>query len=310
MWETGQNIVVRLRPDLCQTVLVLGAGASAHLGFPLGPELCSKIIDNTSDSNASSFKELCEMRFPNESISSFHDQLNKSYPHSIDEFLSDRPEFIDVGRAAIGQVVIACEDEKRLRRRDDNWYGLLRNRIKADIERNECRPIIVTFNYDLSLEKFLYDFAASTFPRYASINSLKDVVRILHVHGRLGYLDYEVTNSPRRSYGGHHSPSEILAASQGIRVPSQLDSDHGKNMLTAQEAIKQAKCVIFLGFGYDDMNLERLRVGMYEPGKYFGTAYGLESPRNHDLSDMGISLGDRGLRISDYLASLTCWTVN
>lgn len=306
MWKTGHNRVVDLLPDKCRTVLVLGAGASAHLGFPLGPQLCSEITHNTSDRDASSFKNLLEMGFPHEMICSFHEEIRKSHPNSIDEFLSDRPDFVDVGRAAIAQILIGCENEARLQNRDDNWYGLLRNRIKADINSNRWRPMIVTFNYDLSLDKFLHDFVASTFPGHASINDIP------HVHGRLGYLDYEVSNTPRRSYGGGASPSDILAASRGIRVPSQLDNDYGSNMLIAQDAIKKAKCVIFLGFGYDDPNLARLRVDNWEPGKFFGTAYKLDRARIQDLETLtknGLSLGDPNRGISDYLPSAACWNV-
>jgi hypothetical protein len=170
--------------------------------------------------------------------------------------------------------------------------------------------VIVTFNYDLSLDKFLYDFLSSTFPRYATINTLDGAVWILHVHGRLGYLDYEVTHSPRRSYGGPVSASEILAASQGIRIPSQLPNDYGRDMVIAQEAIKQAKRVIFIGFGYDDANLDRLRVNSWEPGKYFGTGYKLAKARIQELltlSEKRLSLGDSNLGISDYLLSAPCW---
>ena len=257
-----------------------------------------------------SFQELLAMAFPHETIRLFHDQIEKSYARSIDEFLADRIEFIDVGRASIAQVLIMHEDDKLLRMRDDNWYGLLRNRIKKDIDRNSFSPVIVTFNYDLSLDKFLYDFLSSTFPRYARINTLEGVVRILHVHGRLGFLDYESTRTPRRSYGGPVSPSDILATSQGIRVPSQLPNDYGRDMVVAQEAIKQAKRVIFLGFGYDDTNLDRLGVDTKEPDKYFGTAYRLGKGRIQELLSLSgkrLSLGDQNLEIADYLLSAAYW---
>jgi hypothetical protein len=310
MWHTANNLNVDLRPDECRTVLVLGAGASSHLGFPLGPELLSTIIKNTSDPDGNFFKELLGMNFSQETIRFFREHLEKSFPHSVDEFFENRPEFIDVGRASIAQVLIEREDESLLRNRDDNWYRLLRDRIKGEIDGNGFRPVIVTFNYDLSLEKFLYDFLSSTFPRYATINTLTNVVRILHVHGRLGYLDYEAPRTPSRSYGGPVSRREILAASQGIRVPSQLTNDYGGDMVYAQEAIKQAKRVIFLGFGYDDRNLHRLRVDNWEPGKYFGTAYGLGETRIQRLLNVSqerLSLAPSTLRIYDYLASAACW---
>jgi hypothetical protein len=290
--------------------LVLGAGASSHVGFPLGPELLSTIIKNTLDPDGNSVQELLAMAFPQETIRSFHEQLEKSFPQSIDEFLEDRAEFIDVGRASIAQVLIRHENEGLLRNRDDNWYRLLRDRIKENIGRYRPGPLIVTFNYDLSLDKFLYDFISSTFPRYATINAFEGVVHILHVHGRLGYLDYEAPRTRSRSYGGTVRPGEILAASQDIRVPSQLTNDHGGDMAYAKEAIKQAKRVIFLGFGYDDTNLHRLGVDNWEPGKYFGTAYGLGEARIQRLlnvSQKRLSLALSTLRIYEYLASAACW---
>jgi hypothetical protein len=311
MWQPSkENFFIHFKPGECRTVLVVGAGASAHLGFPLGDELCCTIISNTRNPDSNPFKDLVSMGFAHEAIISFHENLERSLPHSIDEFLSDRSEFIDVGRAAIAQVLIGHEDEKRLRQRDDNWYGLLRDRIKAAIQRNEFSPVIVTFNYDLSLDKFLYDFLSSTFSRYAQMDTLEDAVRVFHVHGRLGYLEYEVTHTPRRSYGKPLSPNEILAASQGIRVISQLDNDFGRDMVFAQEAIKQGERVIFLGFGYDDMNLDRLRIGTWESGKYFGTAFKLGESRFSELlrqSANKFNLGKQDVGICDYLRTTDCW---
>ena len=104
MWQPGKNRHIHLMPDQSRTVLVLGAGASTHLGFPLGPQLCLKIIENTSDPKRKPFIDLLAMGFSDHEIRSFHDQLEKSFPASIDEFFSDRTDYIEVGRAAIAQV--------------------------------------------------------------------------------------------------------------------------------------------------------------------------------------------------------------
>jgi len=318
MWQTAKNIFDRNSPHEIHTVLVLGAGASAHLGYPLGPKLCTIIIKNTSKQNSNTYTELLEMGFNNEKINKFHDQLSRSCPSSIDEFLSDRREFIDIGCAAITQNLIRYEDENQLHIRDNNWYVLLRDRVKSDINRNIWPPVIVTFNYDLSLDKFLYDFITSTYPRDASITTLQNRVLIYHVHGRLGCLDYETGQNSHRTYGVFVSPREILAIGQGIRIPCQLENDYGKDMIGAQKAINKAKRVIFLGFGYDKMNLDRLRVDsslnkMKWDGvdKYFGTAYKLSRDRIQkieELSENRLTLGDPNQTIFDYLSSaLACW---
>lgn len=303
-----ENSFVHFRRDECRVVLVLGAGASAHLGFPLGADLCSRIISNTRNPQFGPYKELLSMGFLDGDIMTFHESFEKSSPRSIDEFLSDRPEFTEIGRAAIAQILIGCEDEKRLRERDGNWYRLLRDRIRAEVLDNQFSPVIVTFNYDLSLDKFLYDFLSSTFPRYAKLKTLEEAIRIFHVHGRLGHLDYE--DSQCRSYGKSISLIDLQKASQGIRVVSELDNDFGRDMVFAQKAIDDAERVIFLGFGYDDLNLERLRISSWKIGKFFGTALDLDRERHEKLlqkTQKKITLAKNDVEIYDYLQTAECW---
>jgi len=127
---------------------------------------------------------------------------------SIDEFLGDRPEYTDVGRAAIAQVLIGCEREKSLLERQNNWYSLLRDRIKSDIDRNTYPPIIVTVNYDLSLDQSIYNSLSSTVEQFRTMKTLADALQIFHVHGQLGFLDFETEQPVRRIYGKSNSPDE------------------------------------------------------------------------------------------------------
>ncbi len=310
IWQPyKENSFVHFKRDECRVVLVLGAGASAHLGFPTGGDLCSRIISNTRNPQSEPYKELLDMGFLEEDITAFHESIEKSFSQSIDEFLSDRPEFTEIGRAAVAQILIGCEDEKRLRERKGNWYGLLRDRIKAEVVNNQFSPVIVTFNYDLSLDKFLYDFLSSTFPRYAKLKTLEEAIRIFHVHGRLGYLEYE-DSQWCRSYAQSTSPIELRKASQGIRVVSELDKDFGRDMVFAQKAIDEAEKVIFLGFGYDDLNLDRLRVSSWKSGKFFGTALNVDQERRKKLlqkTQERITLAKSDVGVYEYLQTAECW---
>jgi len=314
MWKTGKNIIVHPWPQEIQTVLVLGAGASAHLGYPLGLKLTENMIENTHDLSSSSFRQLVEMGFSGDLISEFSDHLAKSLPPSIDEFLSHRREFVDIGRACIGQELIKYEDEKIVRSRNNNWYACwLRDQAKEAIEKNILGPIVVTFNYDRSLEKFLGDFISSTYPQRG--DSSGGVIPVFHVHGRLGYLDHEAAKGFSRPYSKNASLEDILASSRGIRVPVELEYDYGEEMLSSQQAIRQAKRVIFLGFGYDSTNLEHLRVedpwggpSWVGTNKYFGTAYHLSLARRQQLlkdSAGRLSLGDANTQVLEYLSSKT-----
>jgi hypothetical protein len=300
------------------TVLVLGAGASAHLGYPLGSRLCDNILESTKNPTAHSFIQLHEMGFSENDILAFNRAFGASALPAIDVFLGKRNEFLELGRAAIACELVKYEDEDRLRRdRQDNWYFELPKKLTAEIDRNYFGFVIVTFNYDRSLDKFLHDFFSATYPQKAQSSTIEHYVPILHVHGRLGYLEHQTSQEPRRPYKVTNSSEEILASSKCIQVPVELQNKHSQDMVEAQCAIQEAKRVVFLGFGYDTTNLRRL--GIHHPmagvrwtgdDKYFGTAYDLPKLKIEELSkasERRLILADSSTRIRDYLRNETCW---
>ncbi|MBL7661876.1 hypothetical protein JNK13_03890 [bacterium] len=312
MWESGKNYHFDIGWRGYNTVFVLGAGASYHLGYPLGNQLSDNILNNTRDPSSDSFKMLEGMGFSGDEIKTFHEQFRKTVAPTIDEFLSRREEFVKIARAAIAQELIKYEEPNLLQRRSDNWYLLLRTKIIEAIEQNQYGPVFVTFNYDRSIDKFLTDLIFSNFPKRAE--SLIDTTQVLHVHGRLGYLDTDKQNGFKREYSSNATAEQILQSSEGIRVISELEHDYGKEMQVAQAVIAKAKKVIFLGFGYDDTNLDRLRINGFDRNKpwdgedkYYGTAFKLDPKRIEELrkeSEGRIFLGKAQTVIPDFLGEL------
>jgi hypothetical protein len=311
MWETGKNYQFDIGWRDFSSVFVLGAGASYHLGYPLGNQLSDNILANTRDPSSDSFKALERMGFLKDEILEFHEQFRKTVAPTIDEFLARREEFLRLGRAAIAQELIKYEDPVALQRRSDNWYLLLRDKIIEAIDQNQYGPFFITFNYDRSLDKFITDLIFSNFPKRAM--QLMDTTQILHVHGRLGYLDTDKQNGFKRPYDSKASPEEILQCAEGIKVISELKSDYGREMQVAQAALIKAQKVIFLGFGYDQTNLDRLRIygsQRNEPwkgeSKFFGTAFGLPAARVAELTKESggrLSLGGSKASIDEYLST-------
>lgn len=303
------------------TVIVLGAGASAHLGYPVGATLCDKILKNTEDPDAVSFTQLREMGFPQDLISNFHEKFAASGASVIDAFLEKRREFIEVGRAAIASELIKYEDQDKLRVRENNWYSKLREQVSRQIDANDPHGLVlVTFNYDRSVDKFLHDFFSSTYPQRAKSEPVERWVPILHVHGRLGYLEHQTAWEPRRPYKPTVSSEEIRASSMSIRGPVELEGNPlGPEMVEARDAITSIKVrqVVFLGFGYDSTNLRRLRIDDPFGGlrwisdkKYLGTAYNLPRSRIQELSAVSqerLTLGDRTTPIYEFLDNQNCW---
>lgn len=303
------------------TVIVLGAGASAHLGYPVGGTLCDKILENTEDPNAVSFTQLRDMDFTQDLISNFHEEFAASGASAIDAFLEKRREFIEVGRAAIASELIKYEDQNKLRVRENNWYCKLREEVARQIDRNDPHGLVlVTFNYDRSVDKFLHDFFSSTYSQLAKSEPVERWVPILHVHGRLGYLEHQRDFEPRRPYKPTASSEEILASSKSIRVPVEIEGKPlDPEMVYARDAITDTKArqVLFLGFGYDSTNLRRLQIDdplaalkWIDNKKYLGTAYHLPKSRIEKLSAVSqrrLTLGDQNTPIYEFLENQNCW---
>ncbi len=64
------------------------------------------------------------------------------------------------------------------------------------------------------------------------------------------------------------------------------DPEKDPDFAKARVALKKAKNVVFLGFGYHRENIERLKLDEYRDPKmtwYYGTAVGLSSQKRKDI---------------------------
>ena len=75
----------------------------------------------------------------------------------MDAFLEHRPELRRIGKAAIAYVLIGGENPDLLFRDMGNWLGYLYNYIPNPLRRLASGTVsFLTFNYDRSLEHFLF----------------------------------------------------------------------------------------------------------------------------------------------------------
>ena len=89
------------------TVFILGAGASAPYGFPLGERLVQLIIDEVQDNPV--FVADIQEANQGADLQSFVTELRRREPHSIDEFLQRHQEFLKSGKACIARALIPFE---------------------------------------------------------------------------------------------------------------------------------------------------------------------------------------------------------
>lgn len=253
------------------TILVLGAGASMHLGYPSGRQLVDKIVNDR--------RRLIglhqDLGRSIDEVENYIRALKYSGRASVDAFLENRPEFIDVGKLSIAQALLPFEDIDRLFLTQNNWYEYLFQNIStsiSDISKNELS--IITFNYDRTIETYLHIALRNSFGVTAKeANEVLRSIPIVHLHGQLGFLPWQNENC--RDYESTSDVQSLSHSASMIKIIHEnIDSD--REFIEAEKLISQAKFIYFLGFGYHEENITRLRINWGTPGvTYQGTCYNL-----------------------------------
>lgn len=294
-----------------KTVLVLGAGASIPYGFPSGQGLVDLICDGGSD-----FKNLVADSAPvsGRDVSRFIGALGEADPESIDVFLGNNPDFEKVGKAAIATTLLPREREselkskwRSLRIRGDksklggHWYKYLSNLLLTETpfdEFDQNKLSIITFNYDRSLEHYLFTTLQASFhkKRPEECAEKLNAIKLIHVYGQLGYLPWQDSDGQDIPFGlgPRADDSEraiaIRTAMQGIRtIPEDFDEDQ-PDFKSARQLLAEAANIYILGFGYHPLSLKILGIESLRNDKNIrGTSLGLSFQRKVDLGKLGIS---------------------
>ena len=285
------------------TVLILGAGASRPYSFPSGQELKEKVLGALGRSAQGSVRDYIEqgLGVHDHSIRQVMTELIKCNLPSVDAFIEtqgsmDPQRRIEkIGKMAMAGVLLPIEQACNFYQShnyDGGWYPYLYNQMRTtrqnDFTRN--RLSVITFNYDRSLEKFFLVSLSGTYGiSEEDAARLLIQIPIIHVHGQLGCLP-EIRHAVDSFFGNSFTSTAqsdlgygaslndgIRAAAENIEVVNS-NTPPSNAFQHAQELIKQADQVIFLGFGYHDDNLHRLGMLPYDHGRntplILGSTYG------------------------------------
>jgi hypothetical protein len=240
------------------TVLILGAGASSDYGFPLGRGLRNDVCDGLGPRYDD---VLTEAGFDAGAMKEFVNSLRHSGYSSVDWFLEDRPEFIDVGKAAIAAALIPRESPDRLfppLASENHWYELLVNTLDDPLGAfAENHLSIVTFNYDRSLEYYLFRVLENRLRSERLAVEALNSFDVIHVHGALGALTPLVDNG--RPYSPTINPEAIRTAAEQIIIVGEA-SEGTEPFERARHKLQEAKRIVFLGFGFHRESVRRLGV--------------------------------------------------
>lgn len=262
------------------TVFVLGAGVSKDFGFPLGGGL----IDDICKSNGGTTSRLVEiLKIADKSrtslfIEEFIYSLGHSNLHSIDAWLEGNKKYMSLGKCAIASIIWRAEHRSLRKSADDqnDWFKWLWNKMYTpkikDLPKNTVS--FVTFNYDRLLEHRLRESVQYTYrqcseqQREKAFQAILD--KIIHVHGVLHSGNREFTHYGRDTWVADSTlegldlinkneeiGARIAFLAKSINIVSENASDRRK-VNRSRKLLAAAKKIIFLGFGYDERNVDRL----------------------------------------------------
>jgi hypothetical protein len=168
---------------------------------------------------------------------------------------------MDVGKLAIAYCLMPCENESKLYQvRDGNWYKYLAEKLDSAFEEfGKNRLSIITFNYDRSLEHYLLNnliYLHGKEPKECA--RALEQIPIIHVYGQLGERPYPQQGSQMYRPDQMEHPRYVETAAAGIRL---YHEEAEAASARACELLSRAKRVCFLGFGYHQFNIDRLKIG-------------------------------------------------
>lgn len=290
-----------------ETVFILGAGASAPYGYPIGTGLRDDICLNfTSDMSALQEKpggDYGELKQLMRDAPDFIDCFRNSRIKSIDRWLGLNGGYRDIGKLAIVNAIVKREDRSQIafegKEKSLDWFSVLFNEMMVGIAKPEHfayhRVYFITFNYDRVFEHLLYESFRNTFSRVPleEINRILSNVDVIHVYG---CIDEPPWKKGEYKYGDSYTLSYLIEARKRIKTVSESAASYVLTEFNkGGRLLRAAKRVFFLGFGYDSQNLEILGIPQCfsvgtEPPAIFGTGQGL-SPEEIQSTQMKMGRG-------------------
>jgi hypothetical protein len=248
---------------------------------------------------------------PEIELAEFRSVLLGQQPSSIDTFLSrdfgqQTEAFRWIGKLAIAELIGQCEklstlDNPRPNRDNtppDDWYRQFWRTLNiATADDFHDLPLkVISFNYDRSFDQFLAERLTAVGVQWMSrsrkrtpnwwLPGLEQLERlsVLHPYGILGPLG----ELPYGELSNSDSPAPLIEAAARIAVIGEERSGSRSDAFEqAAQWIEASQRLVFLGFGFDPINMERLGLasGLTERvtnsvlsprRRVFATTFGLE----------------------------------
>lgn len=297
-----------------ETVFVIGAGASAEFGLPVGWKLLETIRDNSvfrfDHGQVPSHGNRKIARTVTEKYENDRETLEKAFmaftdihrgvetAGSIDEYInrySDDSLIAELGKIQIAYAILEAEGKSKMvpgRGNESdfiNWVSVQNTWISTftrvlfeGVRANEVESIgsnitIICFNYDRCIEHYL-EFAIQRAYRDVDRKTARKIVKninIIHPYGSLGTLDRFAFGTPVEQADLYHIANNLITWSETVADDSAVSR--------IATAIAKAKNIVFLGFAFANQNMDLLNAGLADNKAYYTNVYATGYSLTNDI---------------------------
>jgi len=269
------------------TVIITGAGASTDFGFPTGSRLVELMIQElTHVVNAITNLNSHKFKWDRIEVIQFIQKVPKSNTPSIDDWIKFNPEFRELARFSIALTLLRLESSNRIYQNSSSylrqiWYKMIYEvNHPSDFLKNNVS--FITFNYDRSIEEFFLMSLANYFGNSINENELLLLYKSIKIHHVYGGIPYDLKTSSSHTYTSQYGSgvtikeddiSKVFKISENISVIHDDDDSSFNDGIF--DLIKDAKSIIFLGFGYNMDSLMKLKLEKNNSCEILSSKYGL-----------------------------------
>jgi hypothetical protein len=306
-----------------KTLLVLGAGASVDMSFPVGDALIKVIRRRLSlDHSTSSLSDkdihqallvhVGQTRPDSPHQYSLRDyleaaeQISLAMPlsASIDTYMDDHrtdPRIQLCGRLGIVKSILESEavsrrlfsvdghlDRTNTDELTSTWLARFFKILRGGISKDEIFSIfdaisIISFNYDRSLEYFLVEMLRIYY-NIPEDEAQRVLQKLMIVHPYGTVGPWHEGNDHQPFGEAVYSPQNLLRLAQRIQTYTQ-SSAHAEDV---RRMVSEAETVVFLGFGYIRENLRLLapHKDTRSTQQIYGTAHGFSEPNKTVITNI------------------------
>ncbi|CDZ31165.1 Hypothetical protein NGAL_HAMBI490_60440 [Neorhizobium galegae bv. officinalis] len=315
------------------TVFVVGAGASAEFGLPVGWALVEQIREKSKfnfdhgsypKGNRKIFETVFskygkEQKQLEQAFMAFADiQQGVETAGSIDEYInrySDDSLIAELGKLLIAHSILEAENKSKLMPAkgqeaeginwnsvQDTWISPFARTLFDGIKANDVESIgngikIICFNYDRCIEHYL-EYAIMRAYRGVERKQARQIVdnmQILHPYGSLGTLNNFSFGTPIEHTNLYNVTKNLITWSETISDETLPDA--------MRQAVLDARTIVFLGFAFANQNLKLLKPEMATSKPYFTNVYATAFGLTNDVEESLRRKIGRLVTPRDYLIS-------